>query len=130
MALFVSDNWAFALKTEINNDREIPSAGKGFNAVIQFVVNNAGPRGDLPFWMEVKNGRVTSLAPGEKDKYDFSVTGGYGVWKDISLGNMDALQALMAKKLSFEGNKTTATKYVKALSLMMDALTRVSTEFE
>lgn len=130
MARFATDNWASALQTEINNDSEIPGASKGFNAIIQFVALNLESSGDLPFWMEVKNGKVVCLTPGEKDDYSFSVAGDYRVWKEISQGNTDALQALMTKKLSFEGDKTTATKYVKALSLMMDAISRVSTEFE
>lgn len=130
MARFATESWASALQNEINNDIEIPGASKGFNAVIQFIAHDPGSSGDLPFWMEIKNGKVIFLTPGEKDQCSFSVAGGISVWKDISLGNTDALQALMAKKLSFEGDKATATKYVKALSLMMDAVSRISTEFE
>ena len=49
MALFPSDEWAKAMHKEINANKEMAKAGKGFDATIQSMIKGAGKRGDIPF---------------------------------------------------------------------------------
>ena len=128
MALFASEEWAGALKDEINANREMAKAGKGFDATIQFMIMGAGKRGDIPFWTHMKDGKVLEVATGKK-KCDYAVSGDYAVWKDIIEGRQDPLQAIMIKKLVFEGNLQTIMKYIKAVSLMMESVKQVPSEF-
>ncbi len=128
MALFASEEWAALLKDEINANKEMAKAGKGFNATIQFVIQGAGKRGDLPFWTHMKDGNILELSTGKKD-CDYVVAGDYAVWKEIVEGNQDPLQAIMVKKLTFEGNMQVIMKYIKAVNLMMESVKNVPTEF-
>ena len=129
MALFASEKWAGALKDEINTNKEMAKAGKGFDATIQFLITGAGKRGDLAFWTHMKDGKVLELASGQKKKCDYTVSGDYAVWKDIVEGRQDPLQAVMVKKLVFEGNMQTIMKYIKAVNLMMESVKKVPSEF-
>lgn len=128
MALFASDEWAEMLKKEVNSDKEMAKAGKGFDATIQFMIKNAGKRGDLPFWTHLKDGRVLEINSGEAE-CDYIVSGEYPVWQEIVEGKQDPLQAIMVKKLVFEGNMQTIMKYIKAVNLLMEAVKRVPTKF-
>lgn len=129
MVLFASDEWVEALKEEANADVEIARAAKGFNATIQFMVKNTSERGDLSFWTYTKDGTFLEVRSGEKE-CDYAITGDYLVWKDIVEGKQDPLQAIMIKKLVFEGNMQTIMKYIKAINLLMEAVQRVPTEFD
>ncbi|MBU4194665.1 MAG: SCP2 sterol-binding domain-containing protein [Actinobacteria bacterium] len=128
MALFASDEWVEALKEEANADEEMARAAKGFDATIQFMIKDTDERGDLPFWTYIKDGTFLEVRSGEKE-CDYTITGEYPVWKDIVGGKQDLLQAIMTKKLVFEGNMQTIMKYIKAVNLLMEAVQRVPTEF-
>jgi hypothetical protein len=80
MALFASDEWAKALQKEINANRELAKAGKGFDATIQFMIKGAGKLGDIPFWTHMKDGKVLEVSSGKK-KWDYTVSGDHGVRK-------------------------------------------------
>ena len=129
MALFASDEWVDALKHETNADAEMARAAKGFDATIQFIINNADERGNLLFWTYIKDGTFLEIQSGEKE-CDYTITGEYPVWKDIVEGKQDPLQAIMTKKLVFEGNMQTIMKYIKAVNMLMEAIQRVPTEFD
>jgi putative sterol carrier protein len=128
MSLFASEEWAQALAAGINADKEMAKAAKGFDATIQFVIQGAGKRGDLPFWTHMKDGKVLEVQTGKKE-CEYTVAGDYAVWKEIVEGNQDPLQAIMVKKLTFEGNMQTIMRYIKAVNQMMEAVKRVPTEF-
>ena len=129
MVLFASDEWVEALKEEANANAEIARAAKGFDATIQFTVMNTGERGNLPFWTYMKDGTFLEVRSGEKE-CDYTITGEYAVWKDIVEGKQDPLQAIMIKKLVFEGNMQTIMKYIKAINLLLEAMQLVPTEFD
>ena len=128
MSLFASEDWAALLEQEINSDKEMKKAGKGFDATIQFIIQNAGDRGDLPFWTHMKDGVVLGVNTGES-KCDFNIAGDYSVWKEIVGGNLDPIQAIMVKKLTFEGNMQYIMRYIKAVNQMMVDVKNVPTEF-
>ena len=130
MALFASEEWADSLMSSVNADKEMPKAGKGFDATIQFLIEGAGKRGDLPFWTHMKDGKVLEVHANEQKECDYTVAGDYAVWKDIVEGRQDPLQAIMIKKLTFQGNMQTIMKYIKAVNLLMANVQRVPTEFE
>jgi len=129
MALFASDKWVEALQEEANADEEMARAAKGFDATIQFLIENAGDRGNLPFWIHMEDGQFLEVRSGKKE-CDYTITGEYPVWKEILEGKRDPLQAIMARKLLFEGNMQAIMKYIKAVSLLMEAVQRVPTEFD
>ena len=129
MALFASDDWAELFKSAANADKEMAKAGKGFDATIQFIIQKAGKRGDLPFWIHMKDGKILELHPGEEKKCDYTISGDYAIWREIVEGRQDPLQAIMVKKLVFEGNMQIIMKYIKAVNLLMEAVKKVPTEF-
>lgn len=129
MALFGNEEWVKALTAVVNADKELPRAGKGFDAAIQFVVKDAGERGEVAFWAHMKDGRILEAACGVGESSEYMLTGGYAVWQDIVAGRQDPIQAIMVKKLVFEGNIQTVMKYIKAVNLIMESVKRVPTEW-
>lgn len=129
MALFGSEQWVRDLTAEVNSNRELPSAGKGFNASIQFVVENAPGGKRFGFWAHMKDGRVTEASTGEKESPEYRLSGDYEVWKSIIEGEEDPIQAIMVKKLVFEGNLQVVMKYIKAVNMIMECVKKVPTEF-
>ncbi|MBM3956873.1 MAG: hypothetical protein FJ313_02330, partial [Gemmatimonadetes bacterium] len=76
MALFGSEEWVKALTAVVNADKELPRAGKGFDAAIQFVVKDDGGRGEVAFWAHMKDGRILEATAGEvNDKAEYLLTG-------------------------------------------------------
>ena len=129
MALFGSQDWVDLLKAEVNGNKDMIKAGKGFDATIQFVATG-GRKGELAFWTHMKDGAVLEAVAGEKKKCEYTVTGDYSIWREIIEGKQDPLQAIMVKKLVFEGNMQTVMKYIKAVNLVMECVKSVKTEFE
>ncbi len=129
MALFGSEEWVKDLVAEVNSNPELPAAGKGFNASIQFVVKNAPGGKMFGFWAHMKDGRVTEASTGEKGDPEYRLCGDYEVWRSIIEGNEDPIQAIMMKKLVFEGNLQVVMKYIKAVNLIMECVKKVPTEF-
>lgn len=130
MALFGSEEWVRTLTAIVNADKELPRAGKGFDAPIQFIVKDAGKRGEVAFWSYMKDGKILDAAAGDVNKKaEYVITGDYAVWQDIVAGRQDPIQAIMVKKLVFEGNIQTVMKYIKAVNLIMESVKRVPTEF-
>ena len=130
MALFGSDEWVDALKVEVGRDKELPRAGKGFDATIQFKVTGAGKRGEVDFWAHMKDGKILESAAGDVGKKaEYVITGDYSIWQDIVAGRLDPIQAIMVKKLVFEGNIQTVMKYIKAVTLIMESVKRIPTDW-
>ncbi|MBU1670659.1 MAG: SCP2 sterol-binding domain-containing protein [Actinobacteria bacterium] len=129
MAQFGSQEWVELLKTTVNKDKELPRAGKGFDATIHFVATGA-KGGDIHFWTHMKDGAVLEAVSGEDRKCDFTLTGDYALWKEVVAGKQDPLQAIMTKKLLFEGNMQTVMKYIKAVNLVMESVKKVSTSWQ
>lgn len=130
MALFGSEEWVKGLTAVVNANKELPRAGKGFNAPIQFIVKDAGGRGEVAFWSYMKDGKILDTAAGEvNDEAEYVLIGDYSVWQDIVAGKQDPIQAIMVKKLVFEGNIQTVMKYIKAVNLVMESVKLVPTEF-
>jgi len=129
MAVFGSDEWVKDLSAEVNSNLELPGAGKGFNASIQFIVENAPGGKRLSFWAHMKDGRVTESSTGEKESAEYRLTGDYDVWKSIIEGKEDPIQAIMVKKLVFRGNLQVVMKYIKAVNIIMECVKKIPTEF-
>jgi putative sterol carrier protein len=130
MALFGTEEWVDLLKVEVSKDKELPKAGKGFDAAIQFVVKSAGKRGELAFWAHMKDGKILEAAANDVNKKaEYVITGDYSVWQDIVAGKQDPIQAIMLKKLVFEGNIQMVMKYIKAVNLIMESVKRIPTDF-
>lgn len=129
MTLFASEEWASALMESVNADEEMAKAGKGFDATIQFMIEGAGDRGNLPFWTHLKDGRFLEVHANSQKQCDYAVCGDYAVWKDIVEGRQEPLQAIAIKKLTFEGDMRTIMKYINAVNLLMENVQKVPTEF-
>jgi putative sterol carrier protein len=128
MAKFGSQAWVDSLKTDVNANKELPKAGKGFDATIGFKVTGA-KGGDILFWTHMKDGRVLEAEAGKEKQTDYLLTGAYVDWKEIVAGKLDPIQAIMTKKLVFQGDMQTVMRYIKAVNLVMESVKKVPTEF-
>lgn len=128
MAKFGSQAWVDSLKADVNVNKELPKAGKGFDATIGFKVTRAKGR-DINFWTHMKDGRVLEAVAGEDTQAEYQLTGGYDDWKEIVAGKLDPIQAIMTKKLVFQGDMQTVMRYIKAVNLVMESVKKVPTEF-
>lgn len=129
MAQFGSQEWVDALKAKVNTNKELPKAGKGFDASIQFIVTRPGKKSDLKFWTHMKDGKVIEAVAGDEKKCEFTLTGDYDVWKDIVTGKQDPINAIMLKKLTFQGDMQTVMRYIKAVNLVMESVKKTPAQF-
>jgi len=129
MAKFASQEWVDLLKEDVNKNKELPKAGKGFDADIHFVVTGAGKKGDLHFWTHMKDGRVLEAVAGEDRKCAYTLTGDLDTWKELVGGGLDPINAIMIKRLTFEGDMQTVMRYIKAVNLVMESVKQVPAEF-
>lgn len=130
MARFLSDEWIGLMMEEVNSNMELPAAGKGLDACIQFSGTGPGTGESIYFWVHLKDGRMLHAAHGKADSCDFLLSGDRPVWRSIIEGNEDPLDAIMEKKLLFEGNVQTVMKYVKAIGILIESAGKVPTDFD
>jgi putative sterol carrier protein len=59
----------------------------------------------------------------------FCITGEYSQWKQVLLKELDPIKGMMQGKLKLKGDLPTIVRYVKAAQELVNAASRVDTEF-
>ncbi len=126
--LFASEEWAEAFARAINASEAIAREAHGFNASVQWVIQGAGERGDLRFWIDIGDGRMIKLMPGEREA-EFTVSGPYSLWRQIAEGEVDPLESIIDKRMSFEGDLPMLMRYMGMLDSLIQTVRSIPTRF-
>ena len=98
---FLSDEWAQALKAELNESEEFRQAAAGQHATIQQVIT--GGDGDTHYWITIEDGSI-DLGVGDIEGEDATITQSYDSAAALARGGLSPVTAFMTGKLKIAGN--------------------------
>jgi putative sterol carrier protein len=98
---FLSDEWADALKAELNQSDDFRQAAAGHTATIQQVITDAV--GSTQYWIRIADGQI-DLGVGDVEGEDATITQSYESAAALAKGELSPVTAFMTGKLRIAGN--------------------------
>ena len=89
---FLSDEWAEALKAELNQSEDFRQAAAGQKATIQQVIT--GPDGTTEYWITIGDGEI-DLGVGDIEGEDATITQSYDSAAALAKGELSPVTAFM-----------------------------------
>ena len=136
MVKFLSEEWItfgknFMLE-KIDSEKDLKNITTSLLCVIENVPPNETT---MNLYLEFQQGKLTDIIVNSGDTFTekeavFVITGLYGTYKDIIKGNMSLSMALLKNRLKLKGSKLEALKIIKPIDVVIDALRKVTDEFE
>ncbi len=128
---FPSDEWVKAVMAELNKSEAYAEAAKTWEGDFYFVADMGGGQTQT-LYMDLWHGKCRDafLVTDESVKNPvFRMSGPVAAWKKVLLKQLDPIQGLMTGQLKLKGNMAMVMKSVKAAKELVEACTRVETEF-
>jgi putative sterol carrier protein len=130
---FPSDAWVKALMEELNKSAAYAEAAKTWEGDFYFVVEPGGPLTKaVLLYMDLWHGKCREafeVADESVKKPVFRMSAPPATWKKVLTKKLDPIQGLMTGQLKLKGNMAMVMKSVKAAKELVEASTRVETEF-
>jgi putative sterol carrier protein len=132
---FLSEEWFARFVDLINGSKEYREAAASWEGDIALHIR-AEPDKGLPndvwgyldLWHgECRAGGVSDVTIGERARYVLSAP--YSRWKDVVLGELDPIRAMMQGKLSVRGDLPTIVREVRSASELVHLLGQIDTAF-
>jgi putative sterol carrier protein len=129
---FATDEWVKALMEELNKSTAYAEAAATWEGDFYFIVEGTGGQKPQLLYMDLWHGkcREAFLAADESTKSPaFRITGNLESWKKVLTKKLDPIQGMVTGQLKLKGNMAAIMKSVKAAKELVEATTRVPTEF-
>jgi putative sterol carrier protein len=135
MPRFLSQEWFDVVAERINASDEYREAAKDWEGDIAFLVE-AEPDKNVPddVWARLdlwhgacRGGGPIAQAEGAGSAYVLAAP--YTRWKDVVLGDLDPIRAMMQGKLRVRGDLPTIVRQVRAANELVRLIGEVPTEF-
>jgi putative sterol carrier protein len=129
---FATDEWVKALMEELNKSTAYAEAAATWEGDFYFIVEGPGAQNPQLLYMDLWHGkcREAFLAADESAKSPaFRITGNLESWKQVLTKKLDPIQGMVTGQLKLKGNMAAIMKSVKAAKELVEATTRVPTEF-
>ena len=123
---FLSDEWAQALKAELNGSEEFRRAAAGQHATIQQVIT--GGDADTHYWITIEDGRI-DLGVGDVEGEDATITQSYDSAAGLARGELSPVTAFMTGKLKIAGNMGLILGLQGALAQLPAAMAKIEVEY-
>jgi putative sterol carrier protein len=123
---FLSDEWAEALKAELNQSEDFRQAAAGQKATIQQIITGAD--GTTNYWITIGEGTI-DLGVGDIDGEDATVTQSYESAAALAKGELSPVTAFMTGKLKIAGNMGMILGLQGALAQLPAAMARIDVEY-
>lgn len=123
---FLSEEWAEALKTALNEDEAFRTAAASSSARIQQVITQDG--GETRYWIVIADGTI-DMGIGDLDTVDATITESYDSAVALSKGELNAVTAFMTGKIRIAGNMGMLMGLQAALSRLPPAMSSIQTEY-
>jgi putative sterol carrier protein len=123
---FLSDEWAEALKTELNQSADFQQAAAGHTATIQQVITGAD--GTTNYWITIGEGKI-DLGVGDIDGEDATITQSYDSAAALAKGELSPVTAFMTGKLKIAGNMGMILGLQGALAQLPAAMAKIDVEY-
>jgi len=130
---FPSDAWVKALMEELNQSAAYAEAAQTWEGDFYFVVDAGGPLTQpVVLYMDLWHGKCREafeVTDQSVKKPVFRMSAPPATWKKVLTKKLDPIQGLMTGQLKLKGNMAMVMKSVKAAKELVEATTRVETEF-
>ncbi|VVB60753.1 Uncharacterised protein [uncultured archaeon] len=136
MVKFLSEEWISYGKQFMLEKIDPAKDLKNLTTSLLCVIENVPPKGiTMNLYLEFQQGKLTDLIVNNNDPFTekeavFVITGLYGTYKDIIMGNMSLSMALLKNRLKLKGSKLEALKLIKPIDVVIDSLRKITDEFE
>jgi putative sterol carrier protein len=134
MALkFPSDAWIKALMQDLNKSAAYADAAKTWEGDFYFIIEPSGKvEKPLILYMDLWHGKCREAfeVTDESAKAPvFRMSAPLATWKKVLTKQLDPIQGLVTGQLRLKGNMAMVMKSIKAAKELVEACTRVETEF-
>lgn len=123
---FLSDEWAAALKRELNQSDAFRQAAGGQKATIQQVIT--GDDGETQYWITIADGQI-DLGVGDIQGEDATITQSYDAAAALAKGELSPVTAFMTGKLKIAGNMGLILGLQGALAQLPAAMAKIDVEY-
>ena len=123
---FLSEEWAEALKTELNRDEAFRQAASGKRATIQQIITGDGE--PMHYWITIVDGTI-DLGVGDVGDEDATITQSYESAAALARGELSPVTAFMTGKLKVAGNMGMILGLQGALSQLPSAMAKIDVEY-
>ncbi len=123
---FLSDEWARALKDELNRSDSFRQAAAGHSATIQQVITDA--EGETRYWITIGDGQI-DLGVGDVQGEDATITQSYDSAAALARGELSPVTAFMTGKLKIAGNMGMILGLQAALAQLPAAMAKIDVEY-
>ena len=123
---FLSEEWAEALKAELNGSEEFQRAATGQKATLQQVITRAD--GDTHYWITIADGRI-DLGTGDVGGEDATITQSYDSAAALAKGELSPVTAFMTGKLKVAGNMGLILGLQGVLAQLPAAMAKIDVEY-
>lgn len=135
MALFPSEEWISRYRVLINGSEEYREAAQTWEGDIAFFMEAEPDRGvpeDLVAWLDLWHGECRGarmITAGEADAAAYGIHAPYSRWREVVLGDLEPVKAMVQGKLKLRGDLATIVRHVRAATELVHLTTLVPTEF-
>lgn len=136
MVKFLSEEWISYGKQFMLEKIDPAKDLKNLTTSLLCVIENVPPKETtMNLFLEFQQGKLTDIIVNTGDTFTereavFVITGLYGTYKDIIMGNMSLSMALLKNRLKLKGSKIEALKLIKPIDVVIDSLRKITDEFE
>ncbi len=123
---FLSEEWADALKTELNQNQDFRQAAGGKHATIQQVIT--GGERDTNYWITIADGSI-DLGVGDVEGEDATITQSYDSAAALAKGELSAVTAFMTGRLKIAGNMGLILGLQGAFAQLPAAMAKIDVEY-
>ena len=124
---FLSEEWAEALKAELNRDEAFRQAASGKRATIQQIITGDGKQ-PTHYWITIVDGAI-DLGVGDVDGEDATITQSYDSAAALARGELSPVTAFMTGKIKVAGNMGMILGLQGALSQLPGAMAKIDVEY-
>jgi putative sterol carrier protein len=123
---FLSDEWAAALRAELNESEDFRQAAAGHKATIQQIIT--GAEGTTNYWITIGDGKI-DLGVGDIDGEDATITQSYDSAAALAKGELSPVTAFMTGRLKIAGNMGMILGLQGALAQLPAAMAKIDVEY-
>jgi putative sterol carrier protein len=123
---FLSEEWARALKTELNASDSFKEAAIGKTATIQQVIGTGD--GEIHYWIGLADGAI-DMGIGDADAPDATITESYDVAVALAKSELSPVTAFMTGKVKIAGNMGMLLGLQNVLALLPGAMAAIDVDY-
>ena len=123
---FLSEEWAAALKNELNANQAFRQAAADKRATIQQVITDDGV--ETHYWITIADGEI-DLGVGDVEGEDALITQSYDSAAALARGELSPVTAFLTGKLKVTGNMGMILGLQGALSQLPAAMAEIDVEY-